>query len=243
MSSPTGTKSAFTDVSNRGWVDVPGRADAADAADAGLQQQQQHHEAHMQLLREQHQAQCAWQAQETAAREAQHAAVLALMREQHAATARRNGGPGQQCRSVQPVPGQFYSLQPRHAQHLRLDCTNGGTEAGTRIQLWGANGTPAQRWRLDPRPNGHFCFCSGANDQMALDVPADYAHLVNIDDDNVNQVWRLEDNGDGWFALILKDTNAAYDVMYGATHDGATMGRWPAHGGPNQQWRFVKELD
>ena len=57
-------------------------------------------------------------------------------------------------RDYQPAEAAPVLLAPKVNLDLRLDCKDGGTEAGTGIQVWEANGSEAQKWTIADHGDG-----------------------------------------------------------------------------------------
>jgi hypothetical protein len=146
------------------------------------------------------------------------------------------------CGSTLPQTGYFYTLQPRHAEHLRVDVNGACRDAGTKVFMSSAHNGDNQQWRLDSRAGGKYALCSKINDQMALDnpEPSSPSRLWQIADNNHNQIFTLKDEGDDWFSLIKQRGDVAFDVYEAKTEPGAMLSTSKPNGGHNQHFRFCR---
>jgi streptogrisin C len=100
---------------------------------------------------------------------------------------------------------------------------------GARLQMWGCNGTGAQRWIFTDgtlQAGGMCMDVAGAN--SADGTPIQLVHCNG----NRAQQFVLNDAGD----LVSQLANKCVDIGGWDSSDGARLIIWPCHGGSNQKW-------
>lgn len=123
-----------------------------------------------------------------------------------------------------------------------LDVVGGGTESGSLIQTYSANGTMAQKFYLSDLGNGLYSLES-VKSGLKVDVAGGSGPLVNIYQDNGTdaQKWRIEPSGNG--GLYLR--SASSGNVLGTTGSSGSYGSAtvsPAAGAPSQRWSFVDTI-
>lgn len=125
-----------------------------------------------------------------------------------------------------------------------LDLTAGSTANGTRLQLWQANGSPAQAFALAPTtdtlPNGTYTL-TVANTSLAIDVAnASYASGANVQVFQSNnsgaQKWNVARNADGTYTIVNAASGKALDVAGGSAYSGANVQQYQPNGSAAQHW-------
>ena len=125
-----------------------------------------------------------------------------------------------------------------------LDLTAGSTANGTRLQLWQANGSPAQAFALasttDTLPNGTYTL-TVANTSLAIDVAnASYASGANVQVFQSNnsgaQKWNVARNADGTYTIVNAASGKALDVAGGSAYSGANVQQYQPNGSAAQRW-------
>lgn len=125
-----------------------------------------------------------------------------------------------------------------------LDLTAGSTANGTRLQLWQANGSPAQAFALasttDALPNGTYTL-TVANTNLAIDVAnASYASGANVQVFQSNnsgaQKWNVARNADGTYTIVNAASGKALDVAGGSAYSGANVQQYQPNGSAAQRW-------
>ena len=71
--------------------------------------------------------------------------------------------------SVTPIAPGDYLIRRTDTDAMVLDAQGGGTADGTNVQLYGANGTAAQSWRITHDNKGYYTFVN-LGSGLALDV-------------------------------------------------------------------------
>ena len=79
---------------------------------------------------------------------------------------------------------------------------------------------------------------------LVLDVRGgsleDGAPIIQFKDHGgLNQRWRFEESGGGFFKIISLASGKVLDVRDGSLEDGAPIIQSTDHGGPSQQWQLV----
>ncbi|MCC3778690.1 CAP domain-containing protein [Streptomyces sp. UNOB3_S3] len=143
-----------------------------------------------------------------------------------------------------PQNGQAYVL--RSATGVVVDVDHSSTAPGTRIQGWPANGSRAQSWVFWAKDNGSWLLetgltqgTHGPGQAMVLDYDFSNwrAHLFN-EHGQANQLWRLEDAGDGYVRLKSLRTEGG-DAYLTADGAGRFLGVWKSDPGSDaQRWRL-----
>lgn len=128
-----------------------------------------------------------------------------------------------------------------------LDLTAGSTANGTRLQLWQANGSPAQAFALasttDTLPNGTYTL-TVANTSLAIDVAnASYASGANVQVFQSNnsgaQKWNVARNADGTYTIANAASGKALDVAGGSAYSGANVQQYQPNGSAAQRWSIT----
>lgn len=128
-----------------------------------------------------------------------------------------------------------------------LDLAGGSTANGTRLQLWQANGSPAQAFALasttDALPNGTYTF-TVANTNLAIDVAnASYASGANVQVFQSNnsgaQKWNVTRNADGTYTIVNAASGKALDVAGGSAYSGANVQQYQPNGSAAQRWNIT----
>ena len=128
-----------------------------------------------------------------------------------------------------------------------LDLTAGSTANGTRLQLWQANGSPAQAFALasttDALPNGTYTL-TVANTNLAIDVAnASYASGANVQVFQSNnsgaQKWNVARNADGTYTIVNAASGKALDVAGGSAYSGANVQQYQPNGSAAQRWNIT----
>ncbi|WP_229324649.1 CAP domain-containing protein [Streptomyces sp. UNOC14_S4] len=145
---------------------------------------------------------------------------------------------------MSPQNGQMYVL--RSATGVVADVDHSSTAPGTKIQGWSPNGSKAQQWVFWAKDNGSWLLetglthgTHGPGQAMVLDYDFNNfrAHLVN-EHGQANQLWRLEDAGDGYVRLKSLRTEGG-DAYLTADGGGRVLGVWKSDPGSDaQRWRL-----
>ena len=110
--------------------------------------------------------------------------------------------------------GNGYCALYAGSSTLVLDMENGGSEAGTNVQLWPYNGTIAQQWAFYDGGDGYYCIAPRANISLRLDVDNAWAsegNNVNVWYDNTGSEYRIAQR---W--QLVPSSSCPYTVTYNA---------------------------
>ncbi|GGP36477.1 CAP domain-containing protein [Streptomyces abikoensis] len=145
---------------------------------------------------------------------------------------------------MSPQNGQIYVL--RSATGVVADVDHSNTAPGTRIQGWSPNGSRAQSWVFWAKADDSWLLetgltqgTHGPGEAMVLDYDFSNwrAHLVK-EHGQANQLWRLEDAGDGYVRLKSLRTEGG-DAYLTADGAGRFLGVWKSDPGSDaQRWRL-----
>ena len=140
-----------------------------------------------------------------------------------------------------------YRLHTANSSSASLDVRNGGKANSTPVQLYRANGTAAQVWRVSHDEKGYVTL-TGAGSGKALDVAGangSQGAAVGIYDRNGTwaQKWVAVRDGSGVRLVSALDDSLVLDVQGGSTANGARVQLYGANGTGAQRWTFVKTDD
>ncbi|MFG3000788.1 glycosyl hydrolase family 18 protein [Streptomyces sp. NPDC048340] len=101
-----------------------------------------------------------------------------------------------------PREGQQVDL--RSATGMAVDLSGSNTAAGTSVQAYEPNGSPAQHWVMRALGGGNWRIASALSPGMVVDHdPGPHTtHLIAAEEGNANQVWQPKGTGTGWYALV-----------------------------------------
>ncbi len=139
------------------------------------------------------------------------------------------------------LPANWCTLTPRCAPQARLDVTSSGTDDCINIQIWGANGTSAQDWRLVSLGNGYYAIQSKVSGKC-LDVSGGSTLSgTNVWQYTWNQTeaqqWKLTDAGDGYYYISPRlNENLCLDVSGAGSADGTNVQAYEKNYTSAQQW-------
>ncbi len=140
-----------------------------------------------------------------------------------------------------------YRLHTANSSSASLDVRNGGKANSTPVQLYRANGTAAQVWRVSHDEKGYVTL-TGAGSGKALDVAGangSQGAAVGIYDRNGTwaQKWVAVRDGSGVRLVSALDDSLVLDVQGGSTANGARVQLYGVNGTGAQRWTFVKRDD
>ena len=140
-----------------------------------------------------------------------------------------------------------YRLHTANSSSASLDVRNGGKANSTPVQLFRANGTAAQVWRVSHDEKGYVTL-TGAGSGKALDVAGANASQgagIGIYDRNGTwaQKWVAVRDGSGVRLVSALDDSLVLDVQGGSTANGARVQLYRANGTGAQRWSLVKTDD
>ncbi len=146
---------------------------------------------------------------------------------------------------AQPTPG-VYRIATRGHPELSLDVVGFGNANGTNVQLWTANQTSNQQWRINTIGGNVYTIAaySALNSLQMLDCAGGQtANGTNVttweDTGSVNQQWQFGDIGGGYSRIIPLNAGpngtATLDVRGGGNAGpNSTLNIYGYYGGDNQ---------
>lgn len=137
----------------------------------------------------------------------------------------------------------LYSISSELDSSKVLDVANGSVEEGAFLQLYSANESQAQTFKLQKATDG-FYYIVNLKSGKALEVQG--GGLVNgarvqqssLSQDEERQLWSLTENEDGSYTVISKVNGLALDVRNGKAGDGAIIQTWESNGSAAQRFVF-----
>jgi hypothetical protein len=125
---------------------------------------------------------------------------------------------------------------------LVLGVSGASRSLGANIVQWSSNGSPDQKWTLNPLGNGSYNIID-VNSGMVIGVAgasqSSGASLIQWQlNGSTDQQWRFTQNGAYW---LITDVNSGLqlDIQGGSTSVGAQAFQWPADGGQSQLWALI----
>ncbi len=133
----------------------------------------------------------------------------------------------QKVKGGRTVPDGMYTIGSKVSANKVADVSGASTSLAANVQLYTANGTTAQRWKVTYGKDGYYtieCMCSG----MLLDVAgAKKTPSGNIWQYKANgtaaQKWAITENKDGTYSLICACNGLAASVAGGKNANGANI--------------------
>ena len=132
-----------------------------------------------------------------------------------------------------------------------LDVAGASTANGTNVQVYGSNGTDAQRFyvdQVDPLQDGMYTLHIGSNYKQVVDVAggsnSDGANIQSWESNNSGaQKWNIFKNNDGSYRIINAANGKAMDVSEAKAYVGANVQQYTWNGSNAQKWivRYDRE--
>ena len=139
-----------------------------------------------------------------------------------------------------------YEIASTAKDSMRFDVVGASRDDGANVQLYGSNGTKAQRWKVTIDAKGYATLKNVASGKV-LDISgASKANGANVQQYGSNgswaQKWILKKNANGSITLIsaLRE-NFVIDAAAGGTTNGTNIQMWSSNGSAAQRWTFVKK--
>lgn len=136
------------------------------------------------------------------------------------------------------LPDGTYEVSSAARASGSLDAVDGGTAPGTRVQLYGSNGTGAQCWRV--RHDGDYVVLENAKSGLVLDAaggssaPGTPLQLYPRNGTRA-QMWIAVSGAGGSVELLSAlDPSVAVDLTGGKTSDGTALQLYGRNGTPAQ---------
>ena len=123
-----------------------------------------------------------------------------------------------------------------------LDAVNGGTSNGTAVQVYGSNGTDAQRWTVEVGSDGYLTIKS-AKSGLVLDVAGGNAYSgaklqLYAANGTRAQKWVAVSDGKGVKLVSALDEGLVVDLPSGSARNGNVLQLYSANGSSAQRWMF-----
>ena len=143
-----------------------------------------------------------------------------------------------------PIPDGVYRMTTAVDDGYALDVSGASSDAGANVQVWRANGTDAQKWRVVHQESGYYevtCEASG----KALDVSgASQDSCANVQQWSRNgtaaQLWLVQPNPDGSCTLTCKASGKVLDVSGGVAANGQNVWQYAANSTNAQKWTLYQ---
>lgn len=138
--------------------------------------------------------------------------------------------------------GKIYYIYSKLDSNKVIDVDNAGTENGVNIQLYGHNGTNAQKFKIS-WTNGNYYKIESVCSKKVLDVAGGSKNSgTNVQQYKWNksnaQKWTFIDAGDGYY--YIKSALGTYlDVKGGKTADGTNIWAYKGNKSDSQKWRII----
>ncbi len=137
-----------------------------------------------------------------------------------------------------------YVIASRLNNDYVLDIDGASKESKANLQLWKANGTGAQTFKVSHYKDGYYQIIN-TNSGKALDVyNNDKTAGTNVWQYNTNntdaQLWEIKDAGSGYYYIVGKGSGLYLDVEESKVNSGTNILVWTPHYGDNQKWKFIK---
>lgn len=126
-----------------------------------------------------------------------------------------------------------------------LDVANASQDNLAAVQLWGANGTAAQKWAVSFDAGTGLYRVVSVNSTKSLDIPnADPNMGVQLQQYDQNgtaaQLWSLIERADGSIEVRSALSGLALDVPNAVAQDGVRVQMWDSNGSAAQGWSFTR---
>ena len=137
-----------------------------------------------------------------------------------------------------------YEVRSVKNSSYALDITSASTWSGANVQLYLANGTPAQAFKVTHDADGFVTFMN-VKSQKVLDVSNGKAqNTQNVWQYASNgtraQKWIVQPSGSGYKIVSALDPNYVLDLSNGFVRSGQNIQMYESNGTAAQQWTFSK---
>ena len=140
------------------------------------------------------------------------------------------------------VAAGTYEVRSAVRSSAVFDAANGGTSNGTAVQVYGSNGTDAQRWTVEVGSDGYLTIKS-AKSGLALDVTDGKAYSgarLQLWQANGTraQKWVAVRDGKGVKLVSALDEGLVVDLPSASARNGNALQLYSANGTSAQRWMF-----
>ncbi len=134
-----------------------------------------------------------------------------------------------------------HMVVPANATGSALDDNAGGTGNGNKIQIWGANGTGAQKWvfnNSNVQPAGYYNIAVSVGAYCATASGSNSGSTVNLQPCNgsAGQAWQAVASGSGYVLHPATNTSLCLDVQSAGTANGTPVQVWSCNNTNAQNW-------
>ena len=145
----------------------------------------------------------------------------------------------------QTVPDGEYTIGNGESGTAVLDISGASRSNGANAQLWKANGSGAQRFRIsyDESAGAYEIVCAASG--LALDVDcADFSSGTNVQqyarNGSAAQRWLITRRDDGGYTIASAgDPRLVLDAKWGSTANGTNVQLYESNGSAAQGWRLA----
>lgn len=145
----------------------------------------------------------------------------------------------------QTVPDGEYTIGNGESGTAALDISGASRSNGANAQLWKANGSGAQRFRIsyDESAGAYEIVCAASG--LALDVDcADFSSGTNVQqyarNGSAAQRWLITRRDDGGYTIASAgDPRLVLDAKWGSTANGTNVQLYEPNGSTAQGWRLT----
>ena len=148
-------------------------------------------------------------------------------------------------KATQLIKDGTYTLSPKHASNMCLDINGASKNDGANAQIYKANGSNAQKFKIKHLGNDYYsitCVASG----KALDVKgASTKKGTNVQqwtkNDTKAQKWKIKSTGNGYYCLLpATNEKLCLDVTGSGTKNKTNVLVWTYNNQNNQNWKLTK---
>ena len=133
-----------------------------------------------------------------------------------------------------------HTLTPQNATGLRLDDSSASTATNNPIDVYTANGTPAQTWSISNSgvtPAGYYNLATeGAYCLTASGTASGSAVVLDPCNGSAAQAWNAVPSGSFYTFNPANNPSLCLDVRADGTSPGTLVQAWTCNSGNNEQW-------
>ena len=142
--------------------------------------------------------------------------------------------------SVTPFADGVYTIASANGGRV-LDIAGGSWDNGANVQIYTANDTGAQAFRIESAGNGYYRITNAMTFKVVDVAGAKNANGTNVQQYDWNgtgaQLWKAEFTDDGFVVFTNKATGKVLEVNGGKNADGANVDIWTrTAGSKSQEW-------
>ena len=150
----------------------------------------------------------------------------------------------QQAKQQKTIQDGIYTISSKLDPNMCLDISGGSKNDKANLQLWGKNGTNAQKFKVQYNSDGYYtikAMCSGKFIDVSASGKQNGANIWQYSGNGTDaQKWFIVPDGEGYYSLLPKCNNLCMDVCGAEAINGANIHCWYTHGGDNQRFKLEK---